>query len=83
MKRPSSNITIDDIGSEEKNSWSRYISFSCEGKEYEVMLSWNDMDGYDLEFYRGDEAILNEDLKDPDEQGIESILDDLTWEGNK
>lgn len=74
-------------GSEaEITGWKRYIYFEYEGNEYELILFWEEFNGYDT--YWKDPSKIPEWVVNWNEEAhqgmsFEHYLDSLTWERGK
>lgn len=71
---------------EENRAWKRVIFFEYEGNKYEVILFWDDFDGYDTYWREPAKApnwVIEWDSEAHEGMSFEHYLDELTWERSK
>ncbi len=66
----------------EVNGWKRYIHFNYQGNEHEVILFWDEFDGYEVNWYQPSETpdwVDNWDSEAHKGMTFEWYLDELTY----
>ena len=79
------NIEIK-TSSKENTAWDKRITFTHEGETYEVLLHWDNNDGYSLYFFDQVSPDWADEWEDNQQYGAESleyVLDSLTEEKTK
>ena len=66
--------------SQEFTAYNKTITFTHEGKEYEVCLHWDAWDGYALDFIGIDEPEWVDGWEEVNEYSLACTLDDLSDE---
>ena len=61
----------------EVTATSKEISFTYEGKEYQVILNWNTYNGYDM-YFKDDTPDWAEDWDNENDEILAFLLDDLS-----
>jgi hypothetical protein len=64
----------------EETAYTKKMTLTYEGKEYEVLLYWNRWDGYELDFIGSDEPEWAVNWEDNNEESLAFTLDGLTDE---
>ncbi len=66
--------------SKEETSYAKEMTITYDGQQYEVLLRWNNWDGYDLTFKNSDEPEWAIDWEDNNDESLAFTLDSLTDE---
>jgi hypothetical protein len=66
--------------SKEETAYAKEMTISYEGEEYEVLLRWDNWDGYDLTFTNSNEPEWAITWEDNNEESLAYTLDCLTDE---
>lgn len=70
----------------EEMSWKRRIYFDYQGNNYELLLFWDEFNGYESHWVNPNKTpdwVVNWNEDDHEGMGFEWYLDELTWEMNK
>ena len=66
--------------SKDETAYAKEMTISYEGEEYEVLLRWDNWDGYDLTFTNSNEPEWAINWEDNNEESLAYTLDCLTDE---
>ena len=66
--------------SKEETSYAKEMTITYDGQQYEVLLRWNNWDGYELSFVGSDEPEWAVEWEDNNEESLAYTLDSLTDE---
>jgi len=66
--------------SKEETSYAKEMTITYDGQQYEVLLRWNNWDGYELDFINSDEPEWAIEWEDNNEESLAYTLDSLTDE---
>ena len=66
--------------SKQETAYSKSITINYEGQEYEVLLYWNNWDGYELSFVNSDEPEWAINWEENNDESLAYTLDGLTDE---
>jgi hypothetical protein len=66
--------------SKEETSYAKEMLITYDGQQYEVLLRWNNWDGYELSFVGSDEPEWAIEWEDNNEESLAFTLDSLTDE---
>ena len=72
-------MIIDSVTKQE-TAYSKQVFITYDGDNYEVLLYWNNFDGYQLDFVGSDEPQWAIDWDDNNEESLAYTLDSLTDE---
>jgi hypothetical protein len=64
----------------EETAYTKKMTITYEGQQYDVLLYWNSLDGYDLDFVGSDEPQWAIEWEDNNEESLAYTLDNLTDE---
>ena len=64
----------------EETAYAKNMTIIYEGEEYEVLLYWNNWDGYELSFIGSDDPQWAIDWEDNNDESLALTLDGLTDE---
>jgi hypothetical protein len=64
----------------EETAYTKSMTLTYEGEQYEVLLYWNNWDGYEINFINSDEPEWAINWEENNEQSLAFVLDDLTEE---
>ncbi len=62
----------------EETSYTKEMTITYDGQQYEVLLRWNNWDGYNLDFINSDEPEWAIEWEDNNEESLAYTLDSLT-----
>jgi hypothetical protein len=66
--------------SKQETSYAKEMTITYDGQQYEVLLRWNNWDGYELDFINSDEPEWAIEWEDNNEESLAYTLDGLTDE---
>jgi len=66
--------------SKQETSYAKEMTITYDGQQYEVLLRWNNWDGYELDFINSDEPEWAIEWEDNNEESLAYTLDSLTDE---
>ena len=66
--------------SKQETSFAKEMTITYDGQQYEVLLRWNNWDGYELDFINSDEPEWAIEWEDNNEESLAYTLDNLTDE---
>jgi hypothetical protein len=66
--------------SKEETSYAKEMTITYDGQQYEVLLRWNNWDGYELDFINSDTPEWAIEWEDNNEESLAFTLDGLTDE---
>ena len=72
-------IEINAVTKEE-TAYAKKMTVTYEGQEYEVLLYWNNWDGYEIDFIGTDEPDWAINWEEGNDESLASTLDGLTDE---
>jgi hypothetical protein len=64
----------------EETAYTKSMTLTHEGEQYEVLLHWNNWDGYEIDFIGSNEPEWAINWEENNEQSLAFVLDDLTEE---
>jgi hypothetical protein len=64
----------------QETAYTKKMTITYEGQQYDVLLYWNSLDGYDLDFIGSDEPQWAIDWEDNNAESLAFTLDGLTDE---
>jgi len=74
-------VSIDIKGvTKQETAYSKNMTITYEGEEYEVLLYWSSWEGYELSFVDSDEPEWAINWEDNNEESLAYTLDSLTDE---
>jgi hypothetical protein len=62
----------------QETAYTKKMTITYEGQQYDVLLYWNNSDGYDLDFVGSDEPQWAIEWEDNNEESLAYTLDSLT-----
>ena len=64
----------------QETAYTKLMTLTHEGEQYEVLLHWNNWDGYEIDFINSDEPEWAINWEDNSEESLAYTLDGLTDE---
>jgi hypothetical protein len=72
-------MIIEDVTKQE-TAYTKSMTVNYEGEQYEILLYWNNWDGYEIDFINSDEPEWAINWEDNNEESLAFTLDGLTDE---